>query len=70
VREYLIRKGQAGSESLQSIGRFSGRTVCDSCSDEGFLRFILLETVADFSQTSGTLERPRSATLPHLGSDE
>jgi hypothetical protein len=39
--------------------------------DGGFLCFLLPESVARFSRTSGTLERPRSATLPRLlGRDE
>jgi hypothetical protein len=52
--------------SLQSIGRVLGRIVCDIYSDEGFLCFLLSKSIAVFSQTSETLERPRSATLPHL----
>jgi hypothetical protein len=46
VRDDLTRKGQAGSESMLSIERFSGQTVCDSFSDEGFLYFLLPKTVA------------------------
>jgi hypothetical protein len=41
-------KGQARSGSLQSIGRSSGRTVCYSLSDEGFLCFLLPESVTGF----------------------
>jgi hypothetical protein len=37
-REYIVA----------SIGRFSGRFVCDSFSDEGFLYFLLPETIAGF----------------------
>jgi hypothetical protein len=38
--------GQVG-RSCTSIGRFSGRTVCDSFSDEGFL-YPLPESIAGF----------------------
>jgi hypothetical protein len=41
-------KGASGEESLQSIGRFSCRSSCDGFSNEGFLCFLLLETVASF----------------------
>jgi hypothetical protein len=37
-----------GSESLQSIGRSSGRTVYNSFSDDEFICFLLPETVASF----------------------
>jgi hypothetical protein len=35
-----------GSESFQSIGWFLGRSACNSFLDEGFLYFLLPETVA------------------------
>jgi hypothetical protein len=56
---------------VAGIGRFSGRSICDSFLDKGFLYHPLLPDCSGFSHTSGTLERPRSATLPRLlGRDE
>jgi hypothetical protein len=58
-------KGASEEASLQSIGRFSGRTAT--------MAFRMRESYASFflkpywvSRTSGTLERPRSATLPRF----
>jgi hypothetical protein len=48
VRDYLTRKGQAGSTLLLSIGRFLGRTIYDSFADEGFICSLLPKTIAGF----------------------
>jgi hypothetical protein len=48
------------------IGRSSSRSGCDSFSDEGFLYCLRPGSRSGFSHANGTLERPRSVTLPPL----
>jgi hypothetical protein len=69
VRDYFTRKDKRGGVAT-SIGRFLGRTICDSFSSEGFL-YPCAWNHSGFPQASGTLERPHSATPPsHLDRDE
>jgi hypothetical protein len=49
ARERLpYSKGASGEASLQSTGRFLGRSCCDGFLNEGFLCSLLPKTVADF----------------------
>jgi hypothetical protein len=66
VRERLsYPNGASGEASLQSIGRYSGRTAAmavqtrDSYASPSWNR-------SGYSRTSGSLEKPRSATPPCL----
>jgi hypothetical protein len=58
-------KGASGEASLQSIGRFLGRTAAMAFRTRDSYAFFFLNC-SGFSQTSGTLERLRSATLPRF----
>jgi hypothetical protein len=58
-------KGVSREASLQSIGRFSGRTAAMAFQTRDFYTSFFLNR-SGFSRTIGTLERPRSATLPRF----